>query len=111
MTGKGKQNTLNMKRGHFRRHVVENSKVVVVTGVSSGIGWGPLKVLLSNGFRVFGSVRKEADAEPIEIEVTARFGDRVRAGRVLIGTQNAVENDLRRTSLADVVLKIRSKSG
>jgi Rrf2 family protein len=29
---------------------------------------------------------------------------------VLIGTQNAVENDLKRTTLADVVLKIKSKS-
>jgi Rrf2 family protein len=31
-------------------------------------------------------------------------------GEVLIGTQNAVENDLKRTTLADVVSKIRSKS-
>lgn len=36
---------------------------VVVTGVSSGIGWGCAKVLLAQGFRVFGSVRKPADAE------------------------------------------------
>src|ERR1700692_1687469 len=40
-----------------------NSKDVVVTGVSSGIGLGTTKVLISNGFRVFGSVRKQADAE------------------------------------------------
>jgi len=31
-------------------------------------------------------------------------------GDVLIGAQNAVENDLKRTSLEDVVSKIRSKS-
>ena len=31
-------------------------------------------------------------------------------GEVLIDTQKAVENDLRRTTLADVVSKIRSKS-
>ena len=31
-------------------------------------------------------------------------------GEVLIGTQNAVENDLKRTTLADVVSKIRSKA-
>lgn len=30
-------------------------------------------------------------------------------GEVLIGTQNAVENDLKRITLADVVSKIRSK--
>lgn len=38
-------------------------KSVVVTGASTGIGWGTAKVLLENGFRVFGSVRKPADAE------------------------------------------------
>jgi len=32
-----------------------NSKDVVVTGVSTGIGWGTTKVLVSKGFRVFGS--------------------------------------------------------
>lgn len=37
-------------------------KSVVVTGVSSGIGWGITKILIQQGFRVFGSVRKQADA-------------------------------------------------
>lgn len=36
---------------------------VVVTGVSTGIGWGTLKVLISKGIHVFGSVRKLEDAE------------------------------------------------
>ena len=36
---------------------------VVVTGVSSGIGWGTAKVLLQHGFQVFGSVRKREDAD------------------------------------------------
>jgi len=48
-----------------------NSKDVVVTGVSTGIGWGATKVLLSKGFRVFGSVRKQADADRLQRE----FGD------------------------------------
>ncbi len=48
-----------------------NSKDVVVTGVSSGIGWGTTKVLVSKGFRVFGSVRKQADADRLQRE----FGD------------------------------------
>jgi NAD(P)-dependent dehydrogenase (short-subunit alcohol dehydrogenase family) len=38
-------------------------KSVVVTGVSTGIGWGITKILVQKGFRVFGSVRKAADAE------------------------------------------------
>jgi NAD(P)-dependent dehydrogenase (short-subunit alcohol dehydrogenase family) len=44
---------------------------VVITGTSTGIGWGTAKVLLKNGFRVFGSVRKTADAERLSLE----FGD------------------------------------
>jgi NAD(P)-dependent dehydrogenase (short-subunit alcohol dehydrogenase family) len=47
------------------------SKDVVVTGVSTGIGWGTTKVLISKEFRVFGSVRKPADAERLQRE----FGD------------------------------------
>jgi NAD(P)-dependent dehydrogenase (short-subunit alcohol dehydrogenase family) len=43
-----------------------NSKDVVVTGVSTGIGWGTTKVLVSKGFRVFGSVRKQADADRLQ---------------------------------------------
>jgi len=48
-----------------------NSKDVVVTGISTGIGWGTTKVLVSKGFRVFGSVRKQADADRSQRE----FGD------------------------------------
>lgn len=48
-------------------------KSVVVTGVSTGTGWGIAKVLLANGFRVFGSVRKHADAERLKAEFGANF--------------------------------------
>ena len=47
-------------------------KSIVVTGVSTGIGWGVTKVLVGQGFRVFGSVRKQADADRLRQE----FGDR-----------------------------------
>ncbi len=50
-----------------------NSKDVVVTGVSTGIGRGTTKVLISEGFRVFGSVRKQSDADSLQRE----FGDGV----------------------------------
>jgi NAD(P)-dependent dehydrogenase (short-subunit alcohol dehydrogenase family) len=46
---------------------------VVVTGVSTGIGWGATKVLIAKGFRVFGSVRKAADAERLKAEFGERF--------------------------------------
>jgi NAD(P)-dependent dehydrogenase (short-subunit alcohol dehydrogenase family) len=48
-------------------------KSVVVTGSSSGIGWGAAKVLLEKGFRVFGSVRREADGERLKTEFGANF--------------------------------------
>lgn len=46
---------------------------VVVTGTSTGIGWGCAKVLLARGFRVFGSVRKQADADRLRQEFGANF--------------------------------------
>ena len=46
---------------------------VVITGTSTGIGWGTAKVLIANGFRVFGSVRKVADAERLVAEFGAGF--------------------------------------
>jgi NAD(P)-dependent dehydrogenase (short-subunit alcohol dehydrogenase family) len=55
----------------FRRYGMTNSKDVVVTGVSTGIGHATTKVLVERGFRVFGSVRKQADADRLKRE----FGD------------------------------------
>ncbi|MDQ8727869.1 SDR family oxidoreductase [Bradyrhizobium sp. LHD-71] len=46
---------------------------VVITGVSTGIGWSSAKVLIDKGFRVFGSVRKAADAERLVREFDANF--------------------------------------
>lgn len=47
------------------------AKTVVVTGVSTGIGWGIAEVLVQRGFKVFGTVRKQADADRLRGE----FGD------------------------------------
>jgi NAD(P)-dependent dehydrogenase (short-subunit alcohol dehydrogenase family) len=46
---------------------------VVVTGVSTGIGWATAKLLLAKGFRVFGSVRKAADAQRLGNEFGVNF--------------------------------------
>lgn len=46
---------------------------VVVTGASTGIGWACVKLLLEKGFRVFGSVRKEADAQRLTNDFKANF--------------------------------------
>jgi NAD(P)-dependent dehydrogenase (short-subunit alcohol dehydrogenase family) len=48
-------------------------KSVVVTGASTGIGWGCVKVLIGQGFKVFGSVRKPADADRLSKEFGANF--------------------------------------
>ena len=78
-----------------------NSKDVVVTGVSTGIGWGTTKVLVSKGFRVFGSVRKQADADrllrefgkgfvPLMMDITDPDAVRQAAQKVgsMIGDRN-----------------------
>jgi NAD(P)-dependent dehydrogenase (short-subunit alcohol dehydrogenase family) len=48
-------------------------KSVVITGVSTGIGWGATKILIAKGFRVFGSVRKAADGARLKAEFGANF--------------------------------------
>lgn len=47
-------------------------KHVVITGVSTGIGYACVKALLSSEFQVYGSVRNQMDAERLQRD----FGDR-----------------------------------
>jgi NAD(P)-dependent dehydrogenase (short-subunit alcohol dehydrogenase family) len=46
---------------------------VVVTGASTGIGAACVKVLVASGFHVFGSVRKQGDAERLSKEFGTSF--------------------------------------
>jgi NAD(P)-dependent dehydrogenase (short-subunit alcohol dehydrogenase family) len=46
---------------------------VVITGASTGIGWATAKLLLDRGFAVFGSVRKQADADRLKSEFGVNF--------------------------------------
>jgi len=46
---------------------------VVITGASTGIGWAAARLLLDRGFRVFGSVRKPADADRLKSEFGVNF--------------------------------------
>ena len=48
-------------------------KSVVITGASTGIGWATAKLLKDKGFRVWGSVRKQADADRLKGEFGANF--------------------------------------
>ena len=52
---------------------MEESKAIVVTGVSTGIGYGLLGVLTGAGYHVYGSVRKQADADRLQKEFGAAF--------------------------------------
>ncbi len=65
----------------------------MITGVSTGIGWGAAQALTSAGFRVFGSVRKEEDAKrvaaalgpnfvPLTFDVTDEKAVKLAAARV-----------------------------
>src|SRR5271168_2826833 len=46
---------------------------VVITGASTGIGWGATKVLIGKGIHVFGSVRKQSDADRLQAEFGSAF--------------------------------------
>ena len=46
---------------------------VVITGASTGIGWATTKVLLDKGFRVFGTVRRQSDADRLQGEFGPDF--------------------------------------
>jgi len=49
------------------------SKTAFITGVSTGIGEASARTLLEQGYEVFGSVRKPADAKGLEQEFPDRF--------------------------------------
>ena len=46
---------------------------VVVTGASTGIGFAACQVLIRRGFRVFGSVRKQTDADRLKEQLGTNY--------------------------------------
>ncbi|WP_263383628.1 SDR family oxidoreductase [Granulicella arctica] len=46
---------------------------VVITGASTGIGWATAKFLLGKGFRVFGTVRTQRDADRLQADFGVDF--------------------------------------
>jgi NAD(P)-dependent dehydrogenase (short-subunit alcohol dehydrogenase family) len=46
---------------------------VLVTGVSTGIGYAATADLAAAGYHVFGSVRRQADAERLQREIPTNF--------------------------------------
>src|SRR5580704_17332650 len=59
-----------MEPGHLTGGIMQS---VVITGASTGIGQACAKFLLDKGYRVFGSVRKQADADRLKSEFGANF--------------------------------------
>lgn len=62
------------------------SKSVVITGASTGIGYGTAKVLASHGIHVFAGIRKQADADRLQRE----FGDAVTPVQMDVTDQTSV---------------------
>ena len=48
-------------------------KKVIITGVSTGIGYSSAKILCNSGYMVFGSVRNEKDADRLSLELGKNF--------------------------------------
>ena len=48
-------------------------KKVVITGVSTGIGYSSAKILCNSGYAVYGSVRKNEDADRIADKLGENF--------------------------------------
>jgi NAD(P)-dependent dehydrogenase (short-subunit alcohol dehydrogenase family) len=49
------------------------SKTIVITGASTGIGYGAARELIRRGYTVFGSVRKQEDADRVTAELGNQF--------------------------------------
>jgi NAD(P)-dependent dehydrogenase (short-subunit alcohol dehydrogenase family) len=64
---------MSLIASHYSLATSHYMKQVVITGVSTGIGHASVKVLLSRGFRVFGSVRSRADADRLQREFGEAF--------------------------------------
>jgi len=53
--------------------MITKSKNILITGASTGIGYDLVKVFLKNGYKVFGSVRKQEDANRLEKDFGSDF--------------------------------------
>jgi NAD(P)-dependent dehydrogenase (short-subunit alcohol dehydrogenase family) len=49
------------------------SKSILITGASTGIGYGAAKHFVQKGYEVFGSVRTRADADRLQAELGPKF--------------------------------------
>ncbi len=81
-------------------------KSIVITGVSSGIGYGAAREFVEHGYRIFGSVRKEEDARRLEAELGKNFTPLlfdVTDREAVLGAAGRVEEIVGDTGLAGLV--------
>ena len=55
------------------KQIKPKSKTILITGVSSGIGYGTTKELINRNYTIFGSVRKQEDAHRLKAELGEKF--------------------------------------
>ena len=68
------------------------SKAVLITGVSTGIGYEAAKACIARGYQVYGSVRKESDA----IRLSKEFGDSYIPLMFDVTDEEAVKSEIQR---------------
>jgi NAD(P)-dependent dehydrogenase (short-subunit alcohol dehydrogenase family) len=61
---------------------------IVITGVSTGIGYDAVRYLIDKGYHVFGSIRKQSDADRVKTD----FGDQFTPLIFDVTDENGVKN-------------------
>jgi NAD(P)-dependent dehydrogenase (short-subunit alcohol dehydrogenase family) len=81
-------------------------KAVVVTGVSSGIGYGTAKELAEHGYHVFGNVRREGEARSLKAEIGTNFTPLlfdVTDREAVVGAADQVQETIGSAGLAGLI--------
>ena len=79
---------------------------ILITGVSSGIGYATAKISVTKGARVFGSVRRQADAERLKSEFGEKFTPLIfdlRSDSDIQSSVSLVEQEIGNEGLACIV--------
>jgi short-subunit dehydrogenase len=83
-------------------------KYIIVTGVSTGIGRAVVEHFLKKGDYVFGSVRKETDAEQLKLELGDRFEPLIFDVRDDVAIKKAAEIVEKRVGTEGVALLVNN---
>jgi hypothetical protein len=87
-----------MEAKHGEVNGMKLPSTAVITGVSTGIGYGTARTLAGRGFHVFGSVRRAVDADRLKAELGDQFTPLqfdLRDAEAVRTAANLVRSDLR----------------